>query len=209
MVSPTVPTIARYVWRGCPFLVHMTRPSPSTPTVLPAVAVTERWSGAIAAHQHRVVLSLVAAGFSFERASDLANEAWARLIEKDRAGLLGEVKRPGLAIVQARYLAWDERRREAMQARRLEAAGSGEELLVDRNPDPEQRLLTRQQAQQALAAVATAPVSAQRLFALLYTEPALPHAQAAQVLGLSVQRVRQLLCELRKRVRTALEGDPS
>jgi DNA-directed RNA polymerase specialized sigma24 family protein len=119
------------------------------------------------------------------------------------------VKLPGLAIVQARYLAWDERRREAMQARRLEAAGSGEELLVDRNPDPEQRLLTRQQAQQALAAVATAPVSAQRLFALLYTEPALPHAQAAQVLGLSVQRVRQLLCELRKRVRTALEGDPS
>jgi RNA polymerase sigma-70 factor (ECF subfamily) len=175
----------------------------------PAAVVTERWARAIATHQHRVVLSLVGVGFSFERASDLANEAWARLIEKDRAGLLGEVKLPGLVIVQARYLAWDERRREALQVRRSEAAGPGEELLVDRNPDPEQRLLTRQQAQQALAAVASAPVSAQRLFQLLYTEPALPHARAAQVLGLSVQRVRQLLCELRKRVRAAIEGDPS
>ena len=171
--------------------------------------ITERWAQAIATHQHRVVLSLVAAGFGFERARELANEAWARLMEKDRAGTLGEVKLPGLAIVQARYLAWDERRREAMQARRLQAVGAGEELLVDRNPDPEQRLLNRQQAQQALAAVAGAPVSAQRLLQLLYTEPALPHAQAAQALGLSVQRVRQLLCELRKRVRAAIEGDPS
>ena len=187
----------------------MTQPSPSTPPALPATGVTERWSRAIAAHQHRVVLSLVAAGFSFDRAADLANEAWARLIEKDRAGQLGDVKLPGLAIVQARYLAWDERRREAMQVRRLEAARTGEELIVDRNPDPEQRLLTRQQAQQALAAVASAPVSAQRLLQLLYAEPALPHAQAAQHLGLSVQRVRQILCELRQRVRAALEGDPS
>jgi RNA polymerase sigma factor (sigma-70 family) len=184
----------------------MTQPSPSAP---PAALVTERWARAIAAHQHRVVLSLVAAGFSFDRAADLANEAWARLIEKDRAGLLGEIKLPGLAIVQARYLAWDERRREAMQARRLEIARAGEESLVDGNPDPEQRLLTRQQALQAVAAVAGAPVSAQRLLQLLYTEPALPHAQAAQLLGLSVQRVRQLLCELRKRVRAALEGEPS
>jgi RNA polymerase sigma-70 factor (ECF subfamily) len=180
----------------------------------PSAALTarapERWAQAIALHQHRVVLSLVGVGFSFERASDLANEAWARLIEKDRAGLLGELKLPGLAIVQARYLAWDERRREAMQSRQLQrVAAAGEELLVDRNPDPEQRLLTRQQARQALAAVAAAPVSAQRLLQLLYLEPAMPHAQAARTLGLSVQRVRQILCELRKRVRAVLEGEPS
>jgi RNA polymerase sigma-70 factor (ECF subfamily) len=183
--------------------------APVARTTPRSAPIAERWAQAIAVHQHRVVLSLVAAGFSFERASDLANEAWARLIEKDRAGALGELKLPGLAIVQARYLAWDERRREAMQARHHQAAAAGEELLVDRNPDPEQRLLTRQQAQQALAAVAAAPVSAQRLLQLLYAEPALPHAQAAQALGLSVQRVRQLLCELRKRVRAALEGDRS
>jgi len=173
--------------------------------------ISERWARAIATHQHRVVLSLVGVGFSFERAGDLANEAWARLIEKDQAGTLGELKLPGLAIVQARYLAWDERRREAMQLRhyRRAAAEAGEELLVDRNPDPETRLLSRQQAQRALAAVAASPLSAQRLLKLLYAEPAMPHARAAQVLGLSVQRVRQILCELRKRVRAAIEGEPT
>ena len=179
------------------------------PVTRAAAPISERWARAIATHQHRVVLSLVGVGFTFERASDLANEAWARLMEKDRAGTLGEVKLPGLAIVQARYLAWDDRRREAMQLRhhRRVAAQAGEELLVDRNPDPETRLLTRQQAQRALVAVAASTVSAQRLLQLLYAEPAMPHARAAQVLGLSVQRVRQLLCELRKRVRAAIEGD--
>ena len=172
----------------------------------------EEWSRHITLHQHRVVLSLVAAGFGFERATELAHEAWARLMEKDRRGRLAELKLPGLAIVQARFLAWDERRREAMKAR-LEGeggdAGAGEELVVDRDPDPEQRLLTRQQALRALDAVAASPVSSQRLFRLLYAEPALPHARAAEALGLSVQRVRQILCELRKRVRAAIEGDPS
>jgi RNA polymerase sigma factor (sigma-70 family) len=185
--------------------------NPLAPVATATAVITERWARAIATHQHRVVLSLVGVGFSFERASDLANEAWARLIEKDRAGTLGEVKLPGLAIVQARYLAWDERRREAMQLRHHQRAiaEAGEELLVDRNPDPETRLLSRQQAQRALAAVAASPLSAQRLLKLLYAEPAMPHARAAQVLGLSVQRVRQILCELRKTVRAAIEGDPT
>jgi RNA polymerase sigma-70 factor (ECF subfamily) len=168
----------------------------------------DRWALAIATHQHRVVLSLVAAGFSFDRASDLANEAWARLIAKDRQGVLGELKLPGLAIVQARYLAWDERRRETLRQRHDDrAAEAGEELVVDRNPDPEQRLLSRQQAHRALAAVAAAPASAQRLMKLLYLEPGMPHARAAQTLGLSVQRVRQILCELRRQVRQAIEGE--
>src|SRR5690349_12674266 len=69
----------------------------------------EAWSSLIRAHQQRVVLSLVAAGFSYDRAGELANETWARLMEKDRQGGLREIKLPGLAIVQARYLAWDER----------------------------------------------------------------------------------------------------
>jgi RNA polymerase sigma-70 factor (ECF subfamily) len=132
-------------------------------------------------------------------------------MEKHRSGALAQLKLPGLVIVQARFLAWDERRREAMQARH-HAPGDGpgpEELVVDRNPDPEQRLLTRQQAKRALDVVAASPVSAQRLFRLLYVDPTLPHARAAESLGLSVQRVRQILCELRKRVRAALEGDPS
>ena len=174
----------------------------------------EEWSRLIGQHQHRVVLALLAAGFRFDRAQELAHEAWARLMEKDRNGQLAALELPGLAIVQARFLAWDDRRREALQARRQPGTSldeiddaDSEALLVDRNPTPEQRILTREQAQTALRAVASAPASAQRLFRLLYADPSVPHARAAVELGLSVQRVRQILCELRKRVRAAIEGD--
>jgi DNA-directed RNA polymerase specialized sigma24 family protein len=37
-------------------------------------------------HGRRVVLALVAAGFGFGEAEDLAQEAWARLMEKDGQG---------------------------------------------------------------------------------------------------------------------------
>jgi hypothetical protein len=104
----------------------------------PAAVATARgaaeWSRLIALHQHRVVLSLVAAGFSFERARELASEAWTRLMDKARRGELAELKLPGLAIVQARFLAWDERRREALLARHQADEGS-EHRLVDRKPE--------------------------------------------------------------------------
>jgi RNA polymerase sigma factor (sigma-70 family) len=170
----------------------------------------EDWQLLIERHHHRVVLGLVASGFEFDRARDLANEAWVRLMEKDRTSGLGELKLPGLAIVQARFLAWDERRRESMRTRHQPGdSPGGEELVVDRQPSPEQRMLSRQQVQQALEVVAASGTSAQRLFRLLYAEPSLSHARAAEQLGLSVQRVRQILCELRRRVRDVLEGDRS
>lgn len=186
------------------------------PAVAPAPEVgrwhplpSPQWSELIRLHHRGVVLSLVATGFEFRAAEELAHEAWARLIEKQQQGRLTELRLPGLAITQARFLAWEDRRRQALQRTRNVTAtdGSADHLLVDRNPDPEQRLLSRQQARQALDVVARAPASTQRLFCLLYAEPTLPHADAARTLGLSVQRVRQILCELRKDVRAALEGD--
>ncbi len=167
------------------------------------------WARLIGQHQRRVVLALVATGFAFAEAEELAQEAWARLIEKDRQGRLPELKLPGLAIVQARFLAWDQRRRRAVQGPSdpIPTDAAGEDLLVDHGPDPEQRLLTRQQMGRALQVVAAAPLPAQRLFHLMYGEPGATAADVSRELGLSVQRVRQILCELRKRVRAALEGD--
>jgi RNA polymerase sigma-70 factor (ECF subfamily) len=168
------------------------------------------WAAHIRVHGRRVVLALVAAGFSFERARDLAGEAWTRLIEKHRSGRITDIRLPGLAIVQARFLAWQERRRERrLAAPPAEAGDDPERLLVDHNPTPEQRVLTRQQAERALAVIATLPPSAQRLFRMLARDPGVSHAHIAEVLGLSLQRVRQILCELRKTVRIALEGDPT
>jgi RNA polymerase sigma factor (sigma-70 family) len=171
----------------------------------------EVWAHWIRLYQRRVVLALVAAGFDFGLAEEMTNEAWTRLMDQDRRGRLAQVKLPGLAIAQARFLALDERRRHralvAADGTASESDGGDRTALVDHRPDPEQRLLSRQQAGRAVAAIAAAPASAQRLFRLLYAEPGLPHAQAAEALGLSVQRVRQLLCELRKAVRAAIEGE--
>ena len=203
----------------------VTRPGESAPAPIPAPAgqapasagdrrlpLTRDWSALIATHQRQVVLALVGAGFGFGQASELANEAWTRLMEKDRQGRLSTVTLPGLAIVQARYLAWDERRREARLVRHPDGRGdnaeaSGEDLVVDQSPNPEQRLLTQEQTRRALEAVATCPAGAQRLFRLLYADPRMSHAQAAQTLGLSVQRVRQILYELRNKVRARLERE--
>jgi DNA-directed RNA polymerase specialized sigma24 family protein len=51
-----------------------------------------------------------------------------------------------------------------------------------------------------------APANARRVFALLYGERALTPTEVATELGLSVQRVRQIVCELRKRMRSELAG---
>jgi DNA-directed RNA polymerase specialized sigma24 family protein len=39
----------------------------------------------------------------------------------------------------------------------------------------------------------------------VYEDPGVPHAEVAVKVGLSVQRVRQILCEVRKTLREALE----
>jgi RNA polymerase sigma factor (sigma-70 family) len=184
--------------------VDVTADAPARPPLPPEV-----WAHWIRTYQRRVVLALVAAGFDFGLAEEMTNETWARLMDQDRRGRLAQVKLPGLAIAQARFLALDERRRHrALVAADGTASDGGDRAaLVDHRPDPEQRLLSRQQAGRAVEAIAAAPASAQRLFRLLYAEPGLPHAQAAEALGLSVQRVRQLLCDLRKAVRAAIEGE--
>jgi len=38
------------------------------------------------------------------------------------------------------------------------------------------------------------------IFQAVYSDPSIPHAETAKRFGLSVQRIRQLLCEIRKRV---------
>ena len=68
------------------------------------------WARLIERHNHRVVVSLLARGLLIDRARELAQETWLRLIESQRAGRLVRLELPGLAIVQAGFLAANERR---------------------------------------------------------------------------------------------------
>jgi len=56
-----------------------------------------------------------------------------------------------------------------------------------------------------LAALTTCSLTARKVFGLVYGKPGGNAAAAAQQLGLSLQRVRQILCETRAHLRRALE----
>jgi RNA polymerase sigma factor (sigma-70 family) len=166
------------------------------------------WDALVSRYHHRVVVSLLARGIRVDRAHELAQETWARLIQQQQKGMLTELRLPQLALAQAAFLAADEARR----VRRESLAGAVEELPESHHPvDPsvsaERRLLSEEQLSRAQAALQQCSASAQRVFQLACDGQELPHAEVAARVGLSVQRVRQILCEVRKKLRSALEEE--
>ena len=159
------------------------------------------WGELIARHDHRVVLSLVARGIRLGDARDLAQQAWAQLMAQQRAGRLERIELPGLAIRQAGFLALDAARRPAAHPGRHDRA----EDVADPAASIEERLIRREELARAQAELARCSASARAVFDLLYAHPGMRHGEAARRLGLSVQRVRQILCEVRARLRAAIE----
>lgn len=181
-----------------------------TPSARHEAAVSTRpveevpWDELMRRHGRRVVVALVSRGIPLERAKELAQDAWMRVIDRHRAGLITELSLPGLIITQASFLARDDLRREGRRAKldepRQQAGG-------DFALDLEQQVDARQQLRVVRAVLDRAPSNARRVFTLLYGERALSPTEVAGELGLSVQRVRQIVCELRKRMRAELAGD--
>jgi RNA polymerase sigma-70 factor (ECF subfamily) len=162
------------------------------------------WDALIVRHERRVVVSLLGCGLPIDRAKELAHEAWVLLVERQRRGELTELRLPGLAIAQAGFLARDERRRQLRVDRRAgrpEAASA----VLDRRPGAEERLLYREQLARAVQRLETLRPAARQTFLMLYEEAELTHREAAARLGLSEQRVRQIVCEVRRSLREALE----
>lgn len=159
------------------------------------------WDELMRRHGRRVVVALVSRGVPLERAKELAQDAWMRVIDRHRAGLIPELQLPGLIITQASFLARDDMRREERRARLDEPRQLAARTVA---LDLEQQLDARQQLRVVRTVLDQASDNAKRVFALLYGERALTPAEVADELGLSVQRVRQIVCELRKRMRAEL-----
>jgi RNA polymerase sigma-70 factor (ECF subfamily) len=142
-----------------------------------------------------------------DRAKDLAQDAWLRLIEQQREKRLTHLQLPGLAITQAAFLAMEAARRES-SARRHEAPSEPEHIarVADPQANVEARLLTEERFARAEAILAASSPSARKVFKLVYGGEGLSHAAVAARLGLSLQRVRQIVCEVRKELRAAVEG---
>ncbi len=166
------------------------------------------WNALIQRHNHRVVVALLARGVRVDKAKDIAQEAWMRLVEQQRLGRLDRLQLPGLAIAQAAFLALESARRESSARRHenLEEPAIAA-ALADPRADAESRLLTEERVARAVDVLSKCSPSARQVFRLAYGGDGLSHGQVAQRVGLSLQRVRQILCEVRAKLRLALEGE--
>lgn len=157
------------------------------------------WDDAVRRHDRRVYLSVLALGLMPERAREITQAAWTRLIEQHQRGALDEIELPGLAIRQARFLAFNELSRTRVENRVLAAVPDPPAA-----PDTERVVGSRQEIERVLAALATCSPTARKVFRLVYATPGGTASQAAKEVGLSLQRVRQILCETRRHIRLAL-----
>lgn len=190
-----------WVWPAEPE-VDDAPPAREEPATRRPVEVEEvPWDALMRRHGRRVVVALVSRGIPLERAKELAQDAWLRVIDRHRAGLIPELQLPGLIITQASFLARDDLRREERRARLDEPRQHGAPMVA---LDLEQQLDARHRLRVVRGVLDQASPSARRVFGLLYGERALSPTEVAAELGLSVQRVRQIVCELRKRMRAEL-----
>jgi len=158
------------------------------------------WDTAIRRHDRQVYLSVLALGLAPDRAREIAQAAWTRLIEQQAKGALADIELPGLAIRQARFLAFNELKRGKLEARTLAAVPDQPPA-----PDAERIAAGREEIDRVIAALATCSATARKAFRIVYATPGGNAAIAAKELGLSLQRVRQILCETRAHLRRALE----
>jgi RNA polymerase sigma factor (sigma-70 family) len=158
------------------------------------------WDEAIRKHGHQVYRALLRYRLAPEQAREITQEAWLRLIEQQKSGRLHVIDLPGLVIAQARYLALNSLERANCEDRMLATVSD-----PSTQPGIEQVVADREKIERVLAALETCPETARKVFGLVYGRPGGNAAGAAKELGLSVQRVRQILCELRAYLRRALE----
>jgi RNA polymerase sigma factor (sigma-70 family) len=163
------------------------------------------WNALVQKHNHRVVVSLLARGVRIDRAKDIAQDAWIRLIEQQREGRLSHLQLPGLAVAQAGFMALEAARR----MKRTEPLEGEPEQLPDPSADAEMQLITEERLAKAEKILSRCSPSAKSVFHLVYGGEGLDHAEVAERLGLSLQRVRQIVCEVRKLLRAAVEGSAS
>jgi DNA-directed RNA polymerase specialized sigma24 family protein len=161
------------------------------------------WDDAIRDHDRSVYLSVLALGLPPERAREIAQATWTRLMEQHARGALAEIALPGLAIRQARFLAFNELERTRVERRVLAAVPA-----PPPEPGTERVVAGRQEIARVLDALATCSPTARKVFGLVYATPGGSAASAAKALGLSLQRVRQILCETRRHIRRAIEEQP-
>jgi RNA polymerase sigma factor (sigma-70 family) len=164
------------------------------------------WNILIARHDRRVFVSLLARGLAPDRARDVAQQAWMTLMDQQRKGRLGALLLPALAVKQAAFIALEDAR--SARSRRPHLSIEHDRPELEDDAEVERVVLCREQLTRARARLRTMHPHAQAVFRLTYETPPLSCAEIAARLGLSLQRVRQIACEVRSELRAAI-GEPA
>lgn len=162
--------------------------------------MSEFWKQAVAEHDHPLIVSLLAAGLRLDEARDVAQEAWLRVMEAASAGRLERVELPGLVIRQASFIVADRQR-----ARRLRTPAAAQDLdALPASETTEGPTHARELLEVVDAELATATPRARGVFFAVLNAPDAAHRALAAQEGLSLQRFRQVLCEVRAKLRRGL-----
>jgi len=79
--------------------------------------------------------------------------------------------------------------------------------ILDPAPSAFDRIVARESLARASAELDRCSPKARAVFDAVYEDEGASHAETAERLGLSVQRVRQTICEVRARLRAVLDDD--
>jgi RNA polymerase sigma-70 factor (ECF subfamily) len=161
------------------------------------------WQACLRTHTHTVVLGLLANGAPLDEARELAHDAFARLFEQWAQGRLTTLDFPGIAMRQAMYLLAVRRRATGLTRTRSAPLDEARELPTAAT-SPDEALAARQALQHAAVTLETFSPRARNVLEAVLASPDVPHRQLAEAEGLSLQRFRQVLCEVRARLRDAL-----
>jgi RNA polymerase sigma factor (sigma-70 family) len=160
---------------------------------------TWAWDRLIRIHNRRILNALLAQRVPLHDAKDLAQEAWLRLIERSKSGQLEHLELPGLAITQSRYLLADRRRHDKVASARADAAQSQRDT-----SDQELTLDSRQMLSDLYLAFGRCSNREKQVFSQVVDNADRSYAEVGDSLGLSTQRVKQIVCDVRKKLRGAL-----
>lgn len=162
------------------------------------------WSSAVRTHRHTVVLALLSSGAPLDLAQELAHDAFVRLFEQWASGALTTIELPGLAIRQAMFLLTMQRRASSRAHARVAPLEEASGVAHASTSAPE-LVEARQALDSALETLRRCTPRQRAVLGAVLERPEAPQTELARHEGVSLQRFRQVLCEVRAHLRVAWE----
>ncbi len=156
----------------------------------------DAWNRLALHYSRRVVVALLADGLPLDVAQELAQQAWSFIWTKHHNGTLSDLQIPGLIIAQARFFAKDRHRHNVKQSQALWPD-------AESSAAPDRQVIHAQVLQRVQTELQKRSLVQQRIFLAAIVDVR-AHEDIARAESLSIQRVRQIIWEVRQSLRASL-----